>query len=144
MGATPQLQRQLQSLQDTARLAADLVPQLQKNAVVFLVGDLGAGKTELVKQMLAQLQVSEVNSPTFALANFYQTSRGPVWHFDLYRLASEEEVETSGVWEALAAGDGLVFIEWADRIAARDVPRTRPLWLIEIDAQRVATVTKMS
>src|SRR5580698_6420023 len=105
------------------RLAADL------KGVVLLIGDLGAGKTTLVKGIAEGLHAAreeEVSSPTFTLIHEY--GNPPlVYHIDLYRLDTEREVESLGL-EDLFAGDRLVLIEWGERF-----PRLMPAARTEIE-----------
>ena len=107
----------------TAALAAALARQARSGDVVTLAGPLGAGKTSFARAFIAALGVrDEVPSPTFTLVQTYETAIGMVWHFDLYRLSSPDEIEELGLDEALA--DGIVLIEWPDRLGTR-LPRER-------------------
>lgn len=107
----------------TASLAAALAAQVLPGDVVTLSGALGAGKTSFARFFIRALGVGEeVPSPTFTLVQTYETTRGTVWHFDLYRLASPEEVWELGFEEALIAG--IILIEWPERIGAL-LPRER-------------------
>jgi tRNA threonylcarbamoyladenosine biosynthesis protein TsaE len=97
------------------RLGSLLFP----GAVVALVGQLGAGKTHLVRAVAEGLGVRDprlVSSPTFVLIQEYP-ARLPVYHFDAYRLAGCAEFIDLGADEYFA-GDGVCLIEWADRVAA--------------------------
>jgi len=109
------------------RLAADL------KGVVLLIGNLGAGKTTLVKGIVEGLGAAreeEVSSPTFTLIHEYGDPPR-VYHIDLYRLDTEREVESLGLDE-LFATDRLVLIEWGERFPRlMPAPRTE----IEITAQ---------
>jgi tRNA threonylcarbamoyladenosine biosynthesis protein TsaE len=101
----------------TAALAAALARQARPGDVVTLAGPLGAGKTSFARAFIAALGVKdEVPSPTFTLVQTYEAAIGTVWHFDLYRLASPDEVHELGLEEALV--DGIVLIEWPDRLGA--------------------------
>ena len=83
--------------------------------VVMLCGDLGAGKTQLVKGFARGLGVTErVHSPTFSLLNIYSKGRLPLFHIDLYRLESRQQIFAAGLEEYLAPR-GVTIIEWADR-----------------------------
>jgi tRNA threonylcarbamoyladenosine biosynthesis protein TsaE len=83
--------------------------------VIGLTGDLGAGKTQLVKGLARGLGIPErVHSPTFALVNTYAGGRLPLYHLDLYRLETPDQVLAAGLEEYLHP-DGLTVIEWAER-----------------------------
>lgn len=91
---------------------------LEAPAVVALRGDLGAGKTTMVQAMIAALGVREnVTSPTYALVHEYQSPRGPVHHFDWYRLRDASQLVQIG-WDDILRLDGIVFVEWPERAAA--------------------------
>ena len=93
-------------------LASIVVP----GDVVVLSGDLGAGKTQLTKGLAAGLGVAEpVTSPTFNLLLVHQ-GRIPLYHFDLYRLETAEQLDDIDYWETLEA-DGVSVVEWGDRFA---------------------------
>lgn len=93
------------------RLAANLAP----GDVVALSGDLGAGKTHFVRGLVEGWDGAErATSPTFALVHEYDTRRGPVYHLDLYRAGSAEDV-WSAAHDEMHAPHGLVVMEWADR-----------------------------
>lgn len=107
----------------TARLAAVLAGEVRPGDVITLAGPLGAGKTSFARAFIAALGVSdEVPSPTFTLVQTYETASGTVWHFDLYRLTHHDEANELGLDEALV--DGIVLIEWPDRLGAL-LPRER-------------------
>jgi tRNA threonylcarbamoyladenosine biosynthesis protein TsaE len=101
---------------DTDRLGAMLAKALFPGSVVALVGTLGAGKTRLVQAVAAALgnPRDEITSPTFVLVNEYHVGRMPVYHFDTYRLRDEDEFLELGP-EEYFAGQGVTFVEWADR-----------------------------
>ena len=93
------------------RIARDLPPQ----AVVLLIGNLGAGKTTLAKGIISALTPTppeEISSPTFTLIHEYGDAR--VYHIDLYRLDTPEQVATLGLDEIFDR-DALVLIEWGER-----------------------------
>lgn len=84
-------------------------------AVFALVGDLGAGKTVLARGIAAGLGVTRgVASPTFVLMATHLDGRLPLWHADLYRLTSGDDLVTVGLADAFEGG-GVVIVEWADR-----------------------------
>jgi tRNA threonylcarbamoyladenosine biosynthesis protein TsaE len=88
--------------------------------LVVLRGDLGMGKTTLVRGMAAALgaNADDVTSPTFTLVHEYKGKKTRLIHLDLYRLAKEEELDTVGLWEMTDAPDALVMVEWGDKFAS--------------------------
>lgn len=115
---------ELGSEQATRRLGFVLGEAAAPGLIVGLIGNLGAGKTRLVQAAAEGLGAdrSHVNSPTFVLIQEY-VGRLPVYHFDTYRLRDEDEFLELGADEYMS-GDGVCFIEWADRMAAV-LPRDR-------------------
>ncbi len=97
--------------------------EAQDGWVIALTGDLGAGKTQLVKGLAAGLDSSaRVQSPTFALINIYSDGRLDLNHIDLYRLDTPQQVHDAGLAEYL--GSGVTVIEWADRLWPDELPPT--------------------
>ena len=88
----------------------------ERGLVIGLSGDLGAGKTELVKGIARGLgATARVHSPTFTLVNEYDGGRWRLFHLDLYRLETPGQIITAGLEEFLQP-DGVTVIEWAERI----------------------------
>ena len=83
----------------------------QRPMVILLTGEMGAGKTTFTSHLVAALGSQDVHSPTFTLINEYPLSQGSVFHFDLYRLQEEEELEELG-FEDIWGVQGLSIIEW--------------------------------
>jgi len=101
----------------TLALGEMLTELLPAPKLVVLRGDLGMGKTTLVRGMAAALgaDAAEVTSPTFTLVHEYKGRKTRLIHLDLYRLEEEREIEGIGLWEMAEAQDALVLVEWGDR-----------------------------
>ena len=103
------------SAAETRALGERLALGLQPGDTVILEGELGAGKSELARGIARGLGVTEtVTSPSFTILNVYESGRCPLYHFDWYRLESEEELYELGMDEYLG-GDGIAVVEWAER-----------------------------
>lgn len=118
------LELQADSVSDTDALGATLASAVEPGLVIGLIGPLGAGKTRLVRATATALGAdpTSVNSPTFVLIQEYD-SRIPVYHFDTYRLRDVSAFADLGV-EEYFSGDGICFVEWADRVESV-LPRDR-------------------
>jgi tRNA threonylcarbamoyladenosine biosynthesis protein TsaE len=96
-------------------VAQDIAVAIKDNKVVLFYGEMGAGKTTLIKEISKQLGVADsMSSPTFALVNEYLTKdKGIIYHFDLYRIKNIEECLDMGMEEYLYSGN-YCFIEWPE------------------------------
>jgi tRNA threonylcarbamoyladenosine biosynthesis protein TsaE len=84
--------------------------------IIGLTGELGAGKTQLVKGIARGLRITtRVHSPTFTLVNEYRGGRLPLFHLDLYRLETAEQIIRAGLEEYFYRPSGIAVIEWAER-----------------------------
>ena len=123
------------SIQETAAIAAELLPLMLKSGVVSLEGPLGAGKTHFVKATALAMGITEdVTSPTFTLLQSYGSGDKRLHHSDWYRLESESEVLALGLEDYYH--DGLMFIEWGDKFTSILPPGTLR---IRIEPQLVDT-----
>ena len=103
-------------LEDLIPIAKEILTNL-KHKVVLFEGELGAGKTSFIKVLVKEMGSSdEVSSPTFSIVNEYELPNGKVFHFDLYRIKTEEEALDFGIDEYLDSGN-FCFIEWPDKIS---------------------------
>jgi tRNA threonylcarbamoyladenosine biosynthesis protein TsaE len=125
---------------ETAALGRELGATLSAGDVVLLVGDLGTGKTAFVRGLAEGLGVDrdEVSSPTFTLVQEYRGGRLPLFHVDLYRLDDPREVEDLGLDEI--AEDGVLAIEWADKLPTPPPAAVRVTLAHASDTERQVTV----
>ena len=111
----------LSSLEDTKKLGQELAKEILKRKgeaafVVFLDGDLGTGKTTLVKEIIFALGVKEkVKSPTFTIIEPYEFNNENIYHVDLYRIIDPSELEIIGLREYLNESNAIIFIEWPEK-----------------------------
>ena len=111
------LQIEKYDLEEIGEVAKKLAAVLPELGVLAFHGEMGVGKTTLVKELCMVLGVGEdVSSPTFGLVNIYKAGEKTINHVDLYRLKNAEEAETAGVFE-LFYSDALTIVEWPERIA---------------------------
>ena len=106
------------SAEETIALGRTLVELLRPPKLVLLRGDLGAGKTTLVKGIAAAFGAAEeedVTSPTFTLVHEYRGKKVRLFHLDLYRLETERELLTLGLEEMANEPDALVLVEWGEK-----------------------------
>jgi tRNA threonylcarbamoyladenosine biosynthesis protein TsaE len=104
------------SLDEMKRFAANMALQLTPKQLLLLEGPMGAGKTQFVRFLVEALRGQKVSSPTFAIHNQYESARGSIDHVDLYRIESESELEATGFWDLFAKPEGLIIVEWSDRL----------------------------
>lgn len=138
------IERPLRDSQDTERLGAVLARTVPWTApqplVVFLQGELGAGKTTLVRGLLRELGVAgTVRSPSYTLLEGYEPKAGRVLHLDLYRLAGGADVASLGLRDELDAGV-LLLIEWPERAAGALPP---PDLRITLSLAAVGRITRL-
>lgn len=97
-------------------VSIQLIDCIKQNKFVVFDGEMGAGKTTFIKYICKNLGVSDtVSSPTFSIVNEYQTSNNTIYHFDFYRLNSEEEAHNIGIEEYFYSGN-ICLVEWAFKI----------------------------
>ena len=123
------------SAEETIALGRDLVPLLGPPKIVLLRGDLGAGKTTLVKGIAAGFQAAsqeDVTSPTFTLVHEYRGPSATLYHIDLYRVDTPRELETLGL-DDLMGDSSVLLIEWGEKF-----PRFERERNVEIGLERVA------
>jgi len=106
------------SAEETIALGRELAPRLKDARMVILRGDLGAGKTTLVKGIAEGLRAAsqeDVTSPTFTLIHEFHGPDVNLYHVDLYRIETERELATLGLDELFAEDSNLVVLEWGEK-----------------------------
>ena len=123
------------TLEDIDKYALEIVNRLPSKGEVYLEGEMGAGKTTLIKTILRILGVKDIiSSPTFSLVNTYELpNHKPIYHSDLYRVENEEELYDIGFDEYLES-NSLIFIEWSERMTSLFNPKAMKI-TIEITSQ---------
>lgn len=136
------MERYSASEQETEAIGRELAQRLAPGAVVAFTGDLGAGKTAFVRGMAQGLGISQrVTSPTFTIVNEYDGTT-PLFHFDMYRLDSEDDLFDIG-WDDYLARGGVCAVEWSERIDSALPPDALTVSIArgENDNDRIITVT---
>jgi len=126
--------------EELEKFAQSFAQLLQGNETIFLIGDLGTGKTTFVKYLVKYLEPTEshirVSSPTFTIVNVYPTKKGNVFHADLYRVKDFDFTDFEG--------KGILIIEWPDLM--NNPPR--PDWILKFDYidedKRKLSITKVT
>ena len=109
------MQRYLDSTEATEQFGAELFKSVPSKCLIFLQGDLGAGKTTMVRGFLRAAGYNgTVKSPTYTLVEEYIVDGRKIFHFDLYRVVDPEELEWIGIRDYFDQ-DGICFIEWPDK-----------------------------
>ncbi|MBI2092206.1 MAG: tRNA (adenosine(37)-N6)-threonylcarbamoyltransferase complex ATPase subunit type 1 TsaE [Deltaproteobacteria bacterium] len=130
------------SSDETREFAVKFAAGLKGGEVIALVGELGAGKTLFVQGLAAGFHISRkyyVNSPTFTILNIYEGGKMPIYHFDWYRLGSENECLDIGL-EEYFDGKGVSVIEWADKFPKLLPEKT--VWIkIDVEGEKKRRIT---
>lgn len=124
---------------DVKDIVIALQRRLKPKTFLGLRGEMGAGKTTLVAQMLRDQHV-DVASPTFALYNTYYAYGLAIVHVDLYRLDSPDDIDSAGFWDLFADSNSVIVTEWVERISVAEIPLDWVKWFLQIqvglDGQR--------
>ncbi len=110
------LEIKIKNLEETREFAKKLSKYLKAGTVVGLMGDLGTGKTALTKMIAEELEIKEIiTSPTYTIIQEYNSGIMPLYHFDVYRINSSEDMFEIG-YEDYFYGKGITIVEWADLV----------------------------
>ena len=131
----------IESVIELEPIAAELVSSLDKPSLIWIEGEVGAGKTTFIKSLIRALRKKlgatasdkEVSSPTFSVHNIYDLGAFNFHHFDFYRLKSESDLESIGFWESLNELNSMVCIEWPQKLLEIEALSGRQLVLIKIE-----------
>ena len=122
----------------TIEVGRTLGSLLREGDVLILTGDLGAGKTQLTKGIAAGMGIDDDGtSPTFNILMVYEGPDMPLYHFDLYRLEHEDQLEDTGLYDLLG-GDGVCVIEWGEQFAEQIGPDRLDVYLSRLDDEATA------
>lgn len=114
---------------ETRQFGEALARELKAGDILALVGDLGTGKTTLTKYIARELGIMQaITSPTFTIICEYTEGRLPLYHFDVYRLNSVDEMLELG-YEEYFFGDGVCIVEWADKIEELLPENTKTIYI---------------
>ncbi len=125
---------------DTLELTArELISASQGNKIWLFSGEMGAGKTTLIKAIGKELGVKELMaSPTFSIVNEYQNPKGTLFHFDFYRLKNEQEAYDIGVDEYFESGN-YCFIEWPEKLETL-IPKSHFKITLQVQSPTTRTI----
>ena len=131
---------------ETRKFGEELARTLKAGDIIALIGDLGTGKTTLTKYIARELGIMQaITSPTFNIICEYHEGRLPLYHFDVYRLSSSDEMLELG-YEEYFFGDGVCIVEWADKIEDLLPDNTKKIYITygdqDHDSQAGADYTK--
>ena len=119
---------------ETRKIAREYAQNLDNGSIILLKGDLGAGKTAFVKGVVEAFNgnINQVTSPTFTIVNQYNLQKATVFHFDLYRIESVDELYGIGIEEYFYSG-AICFIEWPERAPELFDKSVKTVEILKID-----------
>ena len=134
-------QFQINSLAELNLVVDELEQLISTQKIFILYGDLGSGKTTLIKTLLQRLDVQHVNSPTFSIINnYYSSTNGEIYQVDGYRIENEDEVENLG-FQDIIDEDCLCFIEWPEKFLNFLPKNYVEIKIKVLDTQRIITLS---
>ena len=124
------------SREETLRIGIEMGQSAVPGQIICLDGDLGTGKTVFAQGFGHGLGIMEpISSPTFTILKEYDEGRIPFYHFDVYRISSEDEMEEVGFFDKCDGGDGVCLVEWAELIEGI-IPKEAVRITIEKDPEK--------
>ncbi len=128
------------SASETEAIGRQFAKELEAGSILALEGELGSGKTQFTKGLVAGLESSApVTSPTFTIIHEYPGGRLPIYHFDFFRLEKRESVAQLGL-DDYFFGDGISVIEWADRFP-ESIPEQARWILFELKSENARAIS---
>lgn len=122
--------RKIESLESLRGFANEIAGRAGSRFLLLLDGPMGAGKTQFTKFLIEAIGSSETVSPSFAIHNSYETLRGEVHHFDLFRLENGDDLESTGFWDLFSNEEAWMIIEWSAKLdefgLSHQLPTTWP------------------
>lgn len=119
------------SVSETEKIGKKLASKLKGNEIIALYGDLGVGKTAITRGIADYFGVkNEVSSPTFSIVNEYLADKLSIYHFDMYRISTFEDLESTGFFDYI--DNGVLIIEWSENIE-----KYLPLNIIKIGIKKL-------
>jgi tRNA threonylcarbamoyladenosine biosynthesis protein TsaE len=132
------------SAEETIAFGRSLAAELSPPLIVLLRGDLGAGKTTLVKGIAEGFEAAlaeDVTSPTFTLIHEYRGPRATIYHIDLYRIDTERDLETLGL-DDLLAPNCILLIEWGEKFPRFECDQNVEITLGQVEDERAGETTR--
>lgn len=131
------LERELHELADLEDFGGELARHLSEMGtplILLLSGEMGVGKTTLIRALNTALGGTSAASPTYALHHRYDLDAGRhLDHWDLYRIADESELDGAGFWEMLEFEQDLWAVEWPDKVPVSYWPKGKEIWHLELE-----------
>jgi tRNA threonylcarbamoyladenosine biosynthesis protein TsaE len=138
----------LNSKMEISKLTEALRKLLGQRTLFLFIGEVGAGKTTVVRELCESLGMREIASPSFAIHHRYENSAGQgLDHVDLYRLKSEDDLESTGFWDLFSQDRSWIIVEWADQLDTATWPLYWPTYEVRFtkgeDESRIVEIKKI-
>lgn len=129
----PELSVLVENENELLNFAKTIQDHICLNSIILLAGDLSAGKTTFVSYFCKTFGLEFVQSPTYSIHQRYQNNLVTIDHFDLYRLNTTDEIESSGFYDLLAEKSDYQIIEWPERLNLADLPIGSNKFLLQFE-----------